>query len=94
MEIRLIFFKEIVGLISLKNGLNLSCIQHLSYWEEKSPRRFFLSKASLISILQKFSYSPTFCLVAHRIHARREVGQLWQLRIFAGKRTPAVRLRG
>jgi len=55
MEIRLIFFKEIVGLISLKQGPIYLCAQHLRSREEKSRRRFFLPKASLISILQKFS---------------------------------------
>jgi len=55
MEIRLIFFKEIVGLISLKKTLTCQCAKHLRSREEKSRRRFFLPKASLISILQKFS---------------------------------------
>jgi len=55
MEIRLIFFKEIVGLISLKKGLIYQYAKHLSSREEKSRRRFFLPKVSLISILQKFS---------------------------------------
>ena len=54
MEIRLIFFKEIVGLISLKKGLMSVYEKHLRSREEKSPRRFFLPKVSLISILQKF----------------------------------------
>jgi len=54
MEIRLIFFKEIVGLISLKTGLKFLYRKHLCSREEKSGRRFFLPKASLISILQKF----------------------------------------
>jgi len=55
MEIRLIFFKEIVGLISLKTGLTYQYPKHLRSREEKSTRRFFLPKVSLISILQKFS---------------------------------------
>jgi len=55
MEIRLIFFKEIVSVISLKTGLKYQYAQHLRSWEEKSPRRFFLPKVSLISILQKSS---------------------------------------
>jgi len=55
MEIRLIFFKEIVGVISLKNGLISPCAKHSRSREEKSRRRFFLPKASLISILQKFT---------------------------------------
>jgi len=55
MEIRLIFFKEIVGVISLKAGLTCQYAKHLRSREEKSPRRFFLPKVSLISILQKFS---------------------------------------
>jgi len=55
MEIRLIFFKEIVGLISLKNAINSLHIRHLGSREGKSLRRFFLPKVSLISILQKSS---------------------------------------
>ena len=55
MEIRLIFFKEIVGLISLKTELKYQYPKHLRSREEKSTRRFFLPKVSLISILQKFS---------------------------------------
>jgi len=55
MEIRLIFFKEIVGLISLKKRLKCQYAQHLRSREEKSRKRFFLPKVSLISILQKFS---------------------------------------
>jgi len=54
MEIRLIFFKEIVGVISLKKGLMYLYAKHLLSGEEKSRRRFFLPKVSLISILQKF----------------------------------------
>ena len=57
MEIRLIFFKEIVGVISLKKGLTYLYEKHLRSREEKSRRRFFLPKVSLISILQKFSCS-------------------------------------
>jgi len=56
MEIRLIFFKEIVGVISLKKRLTCLYEKHLRSREEKSRRRFFLPKVSLISILQKFSY--------------------------------------
>jgi len=52
MEIRLIFFKEIVGLISLKTGLEQQYAKHLGSRKEKSSRRFFLPKVSLISILQ------------------------------------------
>jgi len=44
MEIRLIFFKEIVGVISLKTGLNYQHPRHLRSREEKSRRRFFLLK--------------------------------------------------
>jgi len=55
MEIRLIFFKEIVGLISLKTELKYQYPKHFRAREEKSRRRFFLPKVSLISILQKFS---------------------------------------
>ena len=55
MEIRLIFFKEIVGVISLKTELKYQYPMHLHAREEKSTRRFFLPKVSLISILQKFS---------------------------------------
>jgi len=55
MEIRLIFFKEIVGVISLKTGLKYQYPKRVRSREEKSPRRFFLPKVSLISILQKFS---------------------------------------
>jgi len=55
MEIRLIFFKEIVGLISLKTERKQQYEKHLRSREEKSSRRFFLPKASLISILQKSS---------------------------------------
>jgi hypothetical protein len=54
-EIRLIFFKEIVGAISLKMGLQCQYKKHLRFREDKSRRRFFLPKASLISILQKSS---------------------------------------
>jgi len=54
MEIRLIFFKEIVGVISLKTGVKYQHPKHLRSREEKSTRRFFLPKVSLISILQKF----------------------------------------
>ena len=57
MEIRLIFFKEIVGLISLKTGLTYQYPKHLRSREEKSTRRFFLPKVSLISILQNSSSS-------------------------------------
>ena len=57
MEIRLIFFKEIVGLISLKTELKYQYPMHLRAREEKSTRRFFLPKVSLISILQKFTQS-------------------------------------
>ena len=60
MEIRLIFFKEIVGLISLKNEVNLAFTKHLRFSEEKSRRRFFLPKVSLISILQKFTWQLDF----------------------------------
>jgi len=56
MEIRLIFFKEIVGVISLKTGLKYQYEKHLRSREEKSRRRFFLPKVSLISILQKFKF--------------------------------------
>jgi len=56
MEIRLIFFKEIVGLISLKTGLKRQLTKQVRSQEEKSRRRFFLPKVSLISILQKFSF--------------------------------------
>ena len=52
MEIRLIFFKEIVSVTSLKTGLKWQCPKHLRSREEKSTRRFFLPKVSLISILQ------------------------------------------
>jgi len=55
MEIRLIFFKEIVGLISLKKGLPYPCAKLFRSREEKSRRRFFLPKVSLISILQEFN---------------------------------------
>jgi len=55
MEIRLIFSKEIVAVISLKRGLICLYEKHLRSREEKSRRRFFLPKVSLISILQKFS---------------------------------------
>jgi len=41
MEIRLIFFKEIVGLISLKTELKYQYPMHLRAQEEKSTRRFF-----------------------------------------------------
>ncbi len=53
MEIRLTFFKEIVGLISLKKELMYPCAKLFCSREEKSRRRFFLPKVSLISILQK-----------------------------------------
>ena len=53
MEIRLIFFKEIVGLISLKKEVNFARTKRLRSREEESRRRFFLPKVSLISILQK-----------------------------------------
>ena len=53
MEIRLIFFKEIVGLISLKKEVSFARTKRLRSREEKSRRRFFLPKVSLISILQK-----------------------------------------
>ena len=56
MEIRLIFFKEIVGVISLKNGPTSLHEKHLRSREEKSRRRFFLTKVSLISILQNSFY--------------------------------------
>ena len=36
MEIRLIFFKEIVGLISLKNEISFTYEKHLRSREEKS----------------------------------------------------------
>jgi len=58
MEIRLIFFKEIVGVISLKTGLKHQYKRHLRSREEKSRRRFFLPKVSLISILQNSSTNP------------------------------------
>ena len=58
MEIRLICFKEIVGLISLKNEVNFEREAHLHPRKEKSRRRFFLPKVSLISILQEFSSLP------------------------------------
>ena len=45
MEIRLIFSKEIVGLISLKNGVNSRHTKRLRFGEEKSRRRFFLPKS-------------------------------------------------
>jgi len=51
MEIRLIFFQEIVGVISLKNADNSFLKKLLVFREEKSSRRFFLPKVSLISIL-------------------------------------------
>ena len=56
MEIRLIFFKEIVGVISLKKELIHLYGKHLRSREEKSRRRFFLPKVSLVSILRKFSH--------------------------------------
>jgi len=40
MEIRLIFFKEIVGVISLKTGLTCQYTKHLRFREEKSRRIF------------------------------------------------------
>ena len=55
MEIRPIFCKEIVGVISLKTGRKHQIPRYLHSREEKSPGRFFLPKVSLISILQKFS---------------------------------------
>jgi len=55
MEIRLIFSKEIVGLISLKTRLAFQYAEHSGSREEKSRKKFFLPKVSLISILQKFS---------------------------------------
>ncbi|RLC36034.1 hypothetical protein DRH29_05340 [candidate division Kazan bacterium] len=55
MEIRLMFFKEIVGVISLKTEVKYLHPKHLRSREEKSTRSFFLPKVSLISILQKFS---------------------------------------
>ena len=45
MKIRLIFFKEIVGLISLKNDLTSCALRRLPSREEKSRRRFFLPKS-------------------------------------------------
>jgi len=59
MEIRLIFFKEIVGVISLKKRLIYLYEKHLRSREEKSRRRFFLPTVSLISILQKFNLKPS-----------------------------------
>ncbi len=53
MEIRLIFFKEIVGVISLKTGLNYQHPRHLRSREEKIEKEVFPPKVSLISILQK-----------------------------------------
>ena len=55
MEIRLIFLKEIIVVISLKDQPNSFFIKHLMFEKKKSRRRFFLPKASLISILQKSS---------------------------------------
>jgi len=55
MESRLIFFKEIVGVISLKKGIRYPFAKHFGSREEKSRRRFFLPKVSLLSILQKFN---------------------------------------
>ena len=54
MEIRPIFFKEIVGSISLKNDDSFLYEKYLHSREGKSRRRFFLPKASLISIFQNF----------------------------------------
>ena len=62
MEIRLIFFKEIVGSISLKKGLKSCSFRRLPSVEEKSRSRFFLPKVSLISILQKFSLKSALVL--------------------------------
>ena len=59
MEIRLIFFKEIVRVISLKTGLTHQYSKHVRAREEKSPGRFFLPKVSLISILQNFTCENT-----------------------------------
>ena len=42
MEIRLIFFKEIVGLISLKNEVDFGYATQLRSREEEPRRRFFL----------------------------------------------------
>ena len=55
MEITLIFSKEIVCLISLKNDLKSYAFRRLPPREGKSRRRFFLPKVSLISILQNSS---------------------------------------
>jgi len=41
MEIRLIFFKEIVGWISLKNGPRFSFRKHVLSREEKIARKIF-----------------------------------------------------
>ena len=60
MEIRLIFFKEIVGLISLKKGSVYPYAKHFRSREEKSRRRFFLPKVSLLSILQKSTHHLRF----------------------------------
>ncbi len=53
MEIRLMFFKQIVGVISLRTEFKCQYRKHLRSREEKSRRRFFFPEVSLISILQK-----------------------------------------
>jgi len=56
MEIRLLFFKETGLLIPLKNQLKSFQRKYLLLRKEKSRRRFFLPKISLISILPKCTY--------------------------------------
>jgi hypothetical protein len=56
MEIRLILFKEIGFGISLNNPPKRLRVKHLLFRKEKSRKRFFLPKVSLISILQNSIY--------------------------------------
>ena len=50
MEMELMFFEEVAGVISLKKELPCPCAKHFRWREEESRRRFFLRKVSLISI--------------------------------------------
>ena len=79
MEIRLIFFKEIVGLISLKSEDNFLLKQYLRSWEEKSRRRFFLPKVSLISILQNSYFLLKGIYTKWALHRRMVVDDLKDL---------------
>ena len=62
-------FKEIVWGISLNNRPQSLHVKPLRLGKEESPSRLFLPQVSLISILQKFSYSA----VRDRVTTRRSV---------------------